>query len=62
MWRGTPVAVKRWFDPKMSDELVQQFRAECLTLRELRHPHVIQARLLLRPTFSFYLLFWKMLP
>ena len=56
------MAVKRWFDPKMSDELVQQFRAECLTLRELRHPHVIQARLLLRPTFSFYLLFWKMLP
>lgn len=25
-WRGTPVAIKKWFDPSMSDELIQDFR------------------------------------
>jgi predicted Ser/Thr protein kinase len=25
-WRGTPVAIKRWFDPQMTDELLQEFR------------------------------------
>ena len=43
MWRGhTPVAVKKWFDPKMSDALVQAFRAEVMTQRDLRHPNIVQ--------------------
>lgn len=25
-WKGTPVAIKKWFDPNMSDELMQEFR------------------------------------
>jgi hypothetical protein len=25
-WKGTPVAVKRWFDPDMSDQVIQEFR------------------------------------
>ena len=26
-WKGTPVAIKKWFDPNMSDELMQEFRS-----------------------------------
>ncbi|KAF5840389.1 kinase-like domain-containing protein [Dunaliella salina] len=41
-WRGTPVAIKKWFDPSMSDELMQEFREEVMTLQSLRHPNVLQ--------------------
>jgi len=42
MYKGTPVAVKRWFNPDCTDAVMQEFREEVLTLRELRHPHVVQ--------------------
>jgi len=42
MHKGTPVAVKRWFNPECTDIVMQEFREEVLTLRELRHPHVVQ--------------------
>ncbi|KXZ43570.1 hypothetical protein GPECTOR_87g433 [Gonium pectorale] len=41
-WRGTPVAIKKWFDPNHSDQMVQEFREEVMTLAELRHPNVMQ--------------------
>ncbi len=41
-WLGTPVAIKKWFDPNITDELVQEFRAEVMTLQALRHPNVLQ--------------------
>lgn len=28
MYKGTPVAVKRWFDPDLTEELLQEFREE----------------------------------
>lgn len=28
-WKGTPVAVKKWFDPNMTDALIQEFRRVC---------------------------------
>ena len=42
MYKGTPVAVKRWFNPDCTDAVMQEFREEVLTLRDLRHPHVVQ--------------------
>eukprot|EP00959_Pyramimonas_sp_CCMP1952_P112063 2343560-Pyramimonas_sp.AAC.1 len=42
MYKGTPVAVKRWFNPDCTDVVMQEFREEVLTLRDLRHPHVVQ--------------------
>jgi predicted Ser/Thr protein kinase len=27
-WRGTPVAIKKWFDPNMTDQLMQEFRCD----------------------------------
>ena len=42
MWRGTPVAVKKWFDPEMSDKVMQEFREEVMTMRDLKHPHCVQ--------------------
>ncbi|GLC53675.1 hypothetical protein PLESTB_000775200 [Pleodorina starrii] len=41
-WKGTPVAIKKWFDPNHSEQMVQEFREEVMTLAELRHPHVMQ--------------------
>lgn len=36
LWKGTPVAIKKWFDPSMSEEMMQEFRYErvweCLIL------------------------------
>ena len=32
----------RRFDPGMSEELKQDFQEEMLTLKSLRHPHIIQ--------------------
>lgn len=26
LWKGTPVAVKKWFDPNATDQLMQEFR------------------------------------
>ena len=26
LWKGTPVAIKKWFDPSMSEEMMQEFR------------------------------------
>jgi predicted Ser/Thr protein kinase len=31
-WRGTPVAVKKWFDPSMSEEMMQDFRCVWLCM------------------------------
>ncbi|EFJ44528.1 hypothetical protein VOLCADRAFT_76279 [Volvox carteri f. nagariensis] len=41
-WKGTPVAIKKWFDPNHSEQMVQEFREEVMTLAELRHPNVLQ--------------------
>uniref|UniRef100_A0A7S0VEY4 Protein kinase domain-containing protein n=1 Tax=Polytomella parva TaxID=51329 RepID=A0A7S0VEY4_9CHLO len=41
-WRGTPVTIKKWFDPNMTDELFAEFRAEVTTLSQLRHPNILQ--------------------
>ncbi|GBG74265.1 hypothetical protein CBR_g18676 [Chara braunii] len=41
LWMGTPVVVKKWFDPSMGEEAMQDFRAEMMTLSELRHPHIV---------------------
>lgn len=41
-WQGTPVAIKKWFDPDHTDQLMQEFRDEVLTLQQLRHPNVLQ--------------------
>ncbi|KAG2489162.1 hypothetical protein HYH03_012388 [Edaphochlamys debaryana] len=41
-WKGTPVAIKKWFDPQQSEAMVQEFREEVMTLADLRHPNVMQ--------------------
>ena len=41
-WRGTPVAVKRWLDPDLNEQVVSEFRAEVMTMQNLRHPHCVQ--------------------
>jgi hypothetical protein len=41
-WHNTPVAIKKWFDPSMSDEMMQEFREEVMTHEALRHPNVAQ--------------------
>uniref|UniRef100_A0A7S1SQC5 Protein kinase domain-containing protein n=1 Tax=Tetraselmis chuii TaxID=63592 RepID=A0A7S1SQC5_9CHLO len=41
-WLRTPVAIKRWFDPEMTDKLLQEFREEVMTLQELSHPNIVQ--------------------
>lgn len=40
-WRYTPVAVKKIFDPVITDELLADFNNEVKMLRRLRHPHVV---------------------
>eukprot|EP00798_Chlamydomonas_sp_ICE-L_P022805 gene22805-29970_t len=42
LWKGTPVAVKKWFDPNATDQLMQEFREEVLTLQQMRHPNILQ--------------------
>mmetsp|Transcript_9618 Transcript_9618/g.23858 ORF Transcript_9618/g.23858 Transcript_9618/m.23858 type:complete len:304 (-) Transcript_9618:391-1302(-) len=42
LWRGTPVAIKKWFDPNATDQLMQEFREEVMTLQALRHPNILQ--------------------
>jgi len=42
LWKGTPVAIKKWFDPNATDQLMQEFREEVMTLQEMRHPNVLQ--------------------
>ncbi|KAJ9515751.1 hypothetical protein QJQ45_008633 [Haematococcus lacustris] len=42
LWKGTPVAIKKWFDPNATDQLVQEFREEVMTLQALRHPNILQ--------------------
>lgn len=41
MWRCTPCAVKKIFDPVITDDLRSEFENECRMLRRLRHPNVI---------------------
>uniref|UniRef100_A0A383VB83 Protein kinase domain-containing protein n=1 Tax=Tetradesmus obliquus TaxID=3088 RepID=A0A383VB83_TETOB len=43
LWHGTPVAVKRWFNPQLQEEVQEEFRQEVMTLQQLRHPHVTAA-------------------
>ncbi|GAX84108.1 hypothetical protein CEUSTIGMA_g11531.t1 [Chlamydomonas eustigma] len=42
LWKGTPVAIKKWFDPNATEQLMQDFREEVMTLQTLRHPNVLQ--------------------
>ena len=41
-WKGTPVAVKRWFDPDQNDKVMQEFREEVMTMQDLKHPNCVQ--------------------
>lgn len=40
-WRSTPCAIKKIFDPVITDELRSEFENEVKMLRRLRHPNVI---------------------
>lgn len=42
LWCGCPVAVKKWFDPDHTDDTIAEFRAEVMSLAELRHPNIVQ--------------------
>lgn len=42
LWCGCPVAIKKWFDPDHTDDTIAEFRAEVMSLAELRHPNVVQ--------------------
>jgi hypothetical protein len=33
LWQGTPVAIKKWFDPQITDQLMQEFREEVMPYR-----------------------------
>jgi len=39
-WKGCPVAIKRWFDPKLTEAQIQEFREEVMILNELKHPNI----------------------
>ena len=41
-WKGTPVAVKRWFDPDQTEKVMQEFREEVMTMQDLKHPNCVQ--------------------
>eukprot|EP00775_Hariotina_reticulata_P007364 gene7364-7575_t len=41
-WRGTPVAIKRWFNPNLQEDVQDEFRQEVMTLQQLHHPHIVQ--------------------
>jgi hypothetical protein len=28
LWKGTPVAIKKWFDPNATEQMMQEFRLE----------------------------------
>lgn len=40
-WRSTPCALKKIFDPVITEELRSEFENEVRMLRLLRHPHVV---------------------
>jgi hypothetical protein len=41
-WHGATVAVKKLFDPLITDELRAEFRTEVKILSRLRHPNIVQ--------------------
>ena len=41
LWRGTEVAVKRFLDQDLSDQLMSEFAQEVDLMRRLRHPNVV---------------------
>lgn len=41
VWRSTPCALKKIFDPVITDELRSEFENEVRMLRMLRHPHIV---------------------
>eukprot|EP00742_Colponemidia_sp_Colp-10_P002417 GILJ01002577.1.p1 GENE.GILJ01002577.1~~GILJ01002577.1.p1 ORF type:complete len:545 (-),score=81.60 GILJ01002577.1:98-1732(-) len=41
VWRGTTVAIKKIFDPVVTDELISELQNEITMLSRLRHPHII---------------------
>lgn len=40
MFRGTPVAIKKIFDPRLTDELLQEIHNEIVMQSILRHPNI----------------------
>jgi hypothetical protein len=40
IYRGTPVAVKKIFDPNITEELMEEFHTELSMLRNLKHPKI----------------------
>lgn len=41
IWHGTPVAIKKIFDPKITEELLAEFDNEVQKLEQIRHPNVL---------------------
>lgn len=41
IWRSTPCALKKIFDPVITEELKSEFENEVRMLRLLRHPHIV---------------------
>lgn len=41
-FRGTPVAIKKIFDPNVTDDVVQEFNNELNILNRFRHPNIVQ--------------------
>lgn len=41
-FRGTPVAIKKIFDPNVTDEVLQEFNNELNILNKFRHPNIVQ--------------------
>ena len=42
LFHGAPVAVKKWFDPDHTAELLADFQEEVEVLRRVRHPNIVQ--------------------
>ena len=41
MMNGTPVAIKKIFDPRMTEELLQEIQNEIIMTSILRHPNIV---------------------
>merc|ERR1719216_421286 len=54
-WHSTPCAIKKIFDPVITEELRSEFENEVRMLRRLRHPNVVTLMAVCRkpPALSF---------
>lgn len=42
LYHGAPVAVKKWFDPRNTEDMLRDFREEVEICKDMRHPNVVQ--------------------